>query len=157
MSAARWQHIWEQADEWGVVSPADLARLCASFVADERLTALVVMRRQIDFYGPMREYLDAAKTAIDDFDPDCRFMAALVLAELLAWYPETVWTIIRRHSESGDDVSRLLATNFLLNHLLRLHGPTYQPQIDAMTKTSATFARSYAMRLMSVAGGIHSA
>lgn len=147
MSAARWQHVWEQADERGLMSPADLARISASFLSDERLLALVIMRRQTDYYGPMSEYIDSAKAAIDDFDPDCRFMAALVLAELIPWYPEMIWSIIRRMSESADEVSRTLG-NFLLNHLLRLHGQIYQPQVDSMTTSSAAFARSYAMRLM---------
>ena len=151
MSSARWQIVWERADGHGPVSPADLCRRAESFLAEDRLVALFLMRRQTDWYGPSPAYVDAATdAALGDADPDCRWQAMVVLAELLAWYPDAAWRVIRQHAEGDDDDLRRAAVDFLLKHLLRRHGARFKPEVDAWTRRSPKFARTYAMRLLGV-------
>jgi hypothetical protein len=147
-SIGRLTELWAAADELGRVGPEQLARLCASPLARDRLIALLLMRRQINRFGPLTQYVEALGALTRDPEADCRWLAMQVLADLVEWYPERVWQVIRDCCEGDDEDMRSVAMGLLLTRLLLRHGGRFKSELDTLTQRSPRFARAYALRLL---------
>lgn len=122
--------------------------MAASPLPHDRLVALLLIRRHIDRSGPLTQFLAPLQSLSADPERDCRWLALLVLAEVVEWYPDLVWQITRTYGDGADDDLRSVATGLLLPRLLRRHGEKFKPQVDAWTRQSPRFARAYALGLL---------
>src|SRR5262245_11685991 len=97
MSESRLQSLEHKAGEYGPIRMSELQLMCRSTQPDDRLLALVLMRRDCDAGASNPEFLKLATDLLPDRDNDIRWQAAVVIGEFIDSEPDKVWEIIVRH------------------------------------------------------------
>src|SRR5437870_5080329 len=97
---------------------SELELMCRSSRSDDRLFALVLMRRECDAGNIDAKFLQLATDLLAEKDPDCRWQSAIVISEFIDTAPEKVWDVIVRYSDSDDPDLRTAIGTVLLEHLL---------------------------------------
>ncbi len=114
----------------------DLAVMAASPDAVQRLSALLVMRKQIDAGTPPADFFDKARGLIADADNHCRWQALIVVGESIESNPEAVWQVVREFGVSEDKDMRAGVATVLLEHLLQYHFDWCFPRLKEEIKGS---------------------
>lgn len=133
---------WERADAWPRWESVNSLRfMLASSRAHERLTALLIMRRQLR-RGQPRAYLSLARSVVLDLDNNCRWQSLIVVGEFIEYAPEAVWKVAAQHSDSRSSDMRMAVSVLLLEHLLQYDFDTYFQRIVNRIECGAVHMRA---------------
>src|SRR5438552_1044271 len=119
MAESRLQSMEHKAAEYGPLRMSELELMCRSTRPDDRLFALVLMRRECDAGNIDPKFLQLANELLPDKDTDCRWQSAIVIGEFIASAPDKVWDVIVRYGDSDDPDMRTAIGTVLLEHLLQ--------------------------------------
>ena len=118
-SRRSFERIWREAESYPAsTSPEVILQLGLSKDGRERLLSLLLMRRRIAEGDPASAYFPLAERMIRDPDGNCRWQAAIVVAESIATDPDAVWQVVLEHGDSKDEDMRRAVACVLLEHLL---------------------------------------
>jgi len=109
-----------------VLPTAELRQMCSDPSERDRLLALFVMRRQTAEQRLDVDYLELAKSLIEDENNDCRWQALIVIGEFIPADPEAVWRVVARYGVSDDPDMRMAVATVLLEHLIELFPATFR-------------------------------
>jgi hypothetical protein len=113
------------AREFKHFSLRDIRELVRSPRPDNRLFALLLMRKQIEEgIGPL-SYYSLAKSLVPDSDNNCRWQSLIVISELVEAQPELVWNVVSKFGNSNDEDMRMAIACVLLEHLIDHDFDTY--------------------------------
>jgi len=140
MPESRLQSLEHKAEEHGPTRMSELQLMCRSSQADDRLLALVLMRRECDAGTIDPQFLKLATDLLPDPDNDIRWQAAVVIGEFIDSEPDRVWDVIVAHADSADVDLRTAVATVLLEHLLNRHGARFRPLVDQLAHRSPQFA-----------------
>jgi hypothetical protein len=140
MSDSRIQAQERRAAEFGPIDSQQLRELSASHEVDEPLLALLLMRRECDAGHLNNEYMELATSLLSSDDNECRWQAAIVIAEFIDSSPDKVWDIIVRHADRDDPDLRTAVGTVLLDPLIQRHGAAFGPLVDQLAQRSGRFA-----------------
>ena len=113
------------AREFNHFSLRDLRELVRSPRPDNRLFALLLMRKQIEEGIEPLSYYSLAKTLVPDSDNNCRWQSLIVISELVEVQPELVWDVVSKFGNSNDKDMRMAIACVLLEHLIDYDFDTY--------------------------------
>ena len=146
MSESRLQSMERKAAEYGPIRMSELELMCRSSRADDRLFALVLMRRDCDAGNLDPEFLRLATDLLPEQDNDVRWQAAIVIGEFIDTAPDRVWDVIVKFGDSADPDMRTAIGTVLLEHLLQRHGPRFRPLVEQLAHRSPRFAEMCRVR-----------
>lgn len=106
------------AREFKHFSLRDLQKLVRSPRPDNRLFAILLMRKQIEEGIDPLSYYSLVKSLVPDSDNNCRWQSLIVISELIRTRPELVWEIVSKFGDSNDEDMRMAIACVLLEHLI---------------------------------------
>jgi hypothetical protein len=113
------------AREFKRFSRRDLQELVRSPRPDNRLFALLLMRKQIEEGINPLSYYSLAKSLVPDSDNNCRWQSLIVISELVEVQPELAWEVVSKFGNSNDADMRMAIACVLLEHLIDYDFDTY--------------------------------
>jgi hypothetical protein len=137
-----WQRIQEEPTHYSL---SQLNAMIASPAAHQRLSALFIMRKQIEEGIPPAAFLPLAQALVSDADNYCRWQALIVIGESVETDPEQVWQVVEKFGASDDADMRAGVACVLLEELLAHHFATYFPIVQERVESgdeafAATFS-----------------
>jgi hypothetical protein len=123
----------QKADrEFKHFSLRDLQELVRSPRPDNRLFAILLMRKQIEEGIDPVSYYSLAKSLVSDSDNNCRWQSLIVISELVEAQPELVWEVVSKFGNSNDTDMRMAIACLLLEHLIDYDFDTYFTKVRAL-------------------------
>jgi hypothetical protein len=120
------------------VAESRLRRLCGSRTAEDRLAALLIIRRQIEQRGIRDGYLPLARSLVADPDNHCRWQALMVVGHFAERHASAVWPVVLEHGASEDEDMRSAVATMLLEPILKHHYDEYFPVLKAAVEAGNT-------------------
>jgi hypothetical protein len=136
----------QKAADYGPIRMSELELMCRSTRSDDRLFALVLMRRDGDAGLLDQKFLSLATDLLSDNDNDIRWQAAIVIGAFIEGAPDKVWDVILRFGDSDETDTRTAVGTVLLEPLLQRHGSRYRPLVDQLAHRSPRFAEMCRVR-----------
>jgi len=118
----------------------DLNRLTVSDSDEDRLLALLLVRRNLDEIGHDEEYFDFARPMISDSNNNCRWQAMIVLGAFIDSMADQVWEVVLEYGNSPDEDMRTAVATVLLEHLLDNEAGGYETKAEKLAATDHLFA-----------------
>jgi len=146
MAESRLNTTERKAAEYGPIRTSELELMCRSSRSDDRLFALVLMRRDCDAGMIDSRFLALATDLLTDQDNDCRWQAAIVIGAFIETAPDKVWDVIVCFGDSDDADTRTAIGTVLLEPLLQRHGPRFRSLVEQLAQRSARFAEMCRVR-----------
>ncbi len=132
------EHIHDEPTQYSL---SQISEMAVSAIARERITALLVMRKQIGQGISPDIFFPLAHTLVSDANNDCRWQALIVIEEGVKTSPEKVWQVVLEFGASRDTDMRSGIACVLLESLLGFHFAYYFPKVSRLVKrASAEFA-----------------
>jgi hypothetical protein len=134
MTAAdeRYERAWNRSAASSLpVAGSRLSRLVRSADAEDRLAALLIVRRQIDRNGVRDQYLPLARSLVADPDDPCRWQALMVVGQFAERRASAVWPVVLEHGASASADTRSAVATTLLEPILEHHYEKYFPVLKA--------------------------
>jgi hypothetical protein len=113
------------AREFKHFSLRDLQELVRSPRPNNRLFAILLMKKQIEDGIDPLSYYSLAKSLVPDSDNNCRWQSLIVISELVEVQPELVWDVVSKFGNSNDEDMRMAIACVLLEHLIDYDFDTY--------------------------------
>ncbi|MGA2679897.1 MAG: hypothetical protein ABSF37_11455 [Sedimentisphaerales bacterium] len=113
------------AREFKHFSHRDLQKLVRSPRPDNRLFAILLIRKQIEEGIDPLSYYSLAKSLVSDSNNDCRWQSLVVISELVEMQPDLVWDVVSKYGNSNDADMRMAIACVLLEHLIEYDFDTY--------------------------------
>ncbi len=128
----RFERAWSRSAAASLpVAESRLKRLCGSRIAEDRLAALLIVRRQIEQYGIRDRYLPLARSLVADPDSQCRWQALMVVGLFAERHASAVWPVVLELGASEDQDMRSAVATMVLEPILKHHYEQYFPVLQA--------------------------
>jgi hypothetical protein len=125
-----------------LVTVLELRRMTESRSSDQRLLALMLMRKKMDRDKVRKAYFSMARRLIEDANNNCRWQAMIVIGYFIDDHPEDVWEVVERYGQHEDEDMRIAVATVLLEHLLDEQPKRFKKRTVTLAAHSPRFAET---------------
>ena len=131
---------------------SQLKGLLSSSKSLNRLLALQIIRKQLDYNKLQKSYYTLAKRYINDSNNNCRWQSLIIVGEYLDKYSDEIFNIIIKYGKSKDEDMRTAIATVLLEHLLEKNFDKYFHLYKNVLKNNSYLLDTLSKSWINIAG-----